>query len=156
MVSILDIFASTASPATAMFAAMALFAASWVYLAVLFIPLRNRSTSMESGSGACVWSLIGEMSCRGPVRRGTVYLSSGIVRRGNVRSGTCLVGELSCRGPVRRVTIRRGTVYRGSVLGEVSSRGNVISKQCIKYLQLLPLVNKTLGYGAINTARLTM
>ena len=26
---------------------------------------------------------------------------------------------LYCRGPVHRVTIRRGTVYRGSVLGEV-------------------------------------
>ena len=55
----------------------------------------------------------------------------GSVRRGNVRSGKCLVGELSCRGPVHRVTIRRGTVYRGYVLGEVSvgqvsSRGNVL------------------------------
>ena len=55
----------------------------------------------------------------------------GSVRRGNVRSGQCLVGELSCRGPVHRVTIRRGTVYWGSVLGEVSvgkvpSRGNVL------------------------------
>ena len=45
--------------------------------------------------------------------------------RGNDQSGKCLVGELSCRGAVRWVTIRRGTVYRGSVVGEVSSRGNV-------------------------------
>ena len=45
-------------------------------------------------------------------------------------SGKCLVGELSYRGPVRRVTIHRGTIYRGSVpgevfVGEVSSQGNV-------------------------------
>ena len=53
------------------------------------------------------------MSNRGNVRSGNCLVAEFLYRgcRGNVRSGKCLVGELS---------IRRGTVYGGSVLGEVS------------------------------------
>ena len=82
----------------------------------------------KSGEKILIW----EMSNRGNVRSGNCLVGELLYRgcRGNVRSGICLVGELSCRGAVRWVTIRRGTVYWGSVLGEVSvqevsSRGNV-------------------------------
>ena len=50
--------------------------------------------------------------------------------RGSVRSGNCLFGEMSVRGNVRRRSVRRESVSRGIVLGEVSfwelsSRGTV-------------------------------
>ena len=67
-----------------------------------------------------------EMSCRGPVHRGTVYLSSG-----KFPSGKCPVGAMSGRGIVvlsgtcPSGNYRRGTVYRGSV-----RRGSVPSGKC--------------------------
>ena len=56
---------------------------------------------------------------------------------GNVQLGKCPVGELSVRGNVRRRSVRRGSVSRGFVLGEVSGWETVLLSCLDKVLESL-------------------
>ena len=62
----------------------------------------------------------GEMSCRGPVRRRTVYLSSG-----KCPSGKCPVRTMSGRGIVLSGTCLSGNYPSGNCLSGICPRGSV-------------------------------